>query len=253
MRRATCFRSGLAVAALAVLLPQNAVWAAHPFLTEDPGTQGKGRSELELGFAAATGDPSINGRGTLFAPQVSFGVADNVDLIVQGFWQTQTPANAGTVRGVNNTVLDIKWQIADNGSLAWGVRGGLELPTGDEAKGLGGGQVSAHILGIAGWKNDAVQVLLNAGYARLRQPGVRPNFGFFSVAVTGTDVGAVRTFIEAATFSNTDPALSRWPAVARTGVIYSVNDTLDVDVGFQARLNPSATRAVWLAGATLRW
>jgi hypothetical protein len=32
-----------------------------------------------------------------------------------------------------------------------------------------------------------------------------------------------------------------------------VNPSLDLDVGFQARLNPSAPRAVLLAGLTMRW
>lgn len=245
--------SRLAVALIAGLISPPPVWAAHPFLTEDPGTQGKGRSELELGAAAAQGDPSIDGRGTMFSPQFSFGVAENVDVIVQAFWQSQWPAQAATVRGFNNTVLDIKWRFVDEGPLALGMRGGIELPTGNAAKGLGGGDVSPHLLGIIGYKFDDLQVLLNAGYARLRQPGVRPDFGFFSVALTSADPGSVQTFIEAATFSNTDPAQSQWPAVARTGLIVSVNTLLDLDVGVQARLNHSATRVVWLAGATLRW
>ncbi|MEP7329042.1 MAG: hypothetical protein ABI777_07505 [Betaproteobacteria bacterium] len=253
MLRLIRFRSGLALATIAFLLPLQSARAAHPFLTEDPGTQGAGRSELELGFAAANGDPSINGRGTLFSSQYSFGVTETVDVIVQAFWQTQSPAGAPSVRGFNNTILDIKWQFVDDGPLALGVRGGLEFPTGDAAKGLGGGDVSAHILGIVGWKFDDVQILMNAGYARLRQPGLRPDFGFFSVALIGTDVGIVRPFIEAATFSNTDPAVTQWPAVARTGVIYSANSTLDLDVGVQTRLNRSATRLAWLAGATIRW
>ena len=60
-------------------------------------------------------------------------------------------------------------------------------------------------------------------------------------------------FPEAATFSNSDPTDAQWPAVARTGFIYTVTPWLDVDVGFQARLNRAAARQVWLAGATFRW
>ena len=67
------------------------------------------------------------------------------------------------------------------------------------------------------------------------------------------DAEKLRTFIEMATFSDVDPGNPQWPAVARAGLIYTVNAWIDVDAGFQARLNASATRAVWLAGATLRW
>ena len=92
----------------------------------------------------------------------------------------------------------------------------------------------------------------NAGYARVRQSGTRPNLGVFSVAIASPESAPLRTFIEAATYSNTDPANAQWPAVARTG-FNTVNTTLDLDIGVQTRLNPSAMRVSWLAGATLHW
>lgn len=241
------------VAALVVLLSAPAQ-AAHPMLTEDPGTQGKGNAELELGFAADQGDPSFGGRGTLFSPQLAYGLAERVDVLVQGFWQTQTPLDAPTVRGINNTVVDLKWRFFDDGGpTTFAVRGGVDLPTGDDTKGLGGGKVGAHVIAVAGWSNDGISIYGNAGYARVRQPGVRPEIGFFSVAVTGPEAAALRTFIEVATYTNTDPAVSRWPAVARTGLMYTVNPSLDLDAGVQTRLNRVATRVAWLAGATFRW
>lgn len=244
----------IVVLALSMVVEVAPTHAAHPLLTEDPGTQGKGHAELELGFAADHGDPSFGGRGTLFSPQISYGVTDRVDVIVQGAWQTQTPAGARAVRGIANTAVDIKWRLRDDGGpLTFAVRGGVDLPTGDDAKGLGGGEVGAHVVAVTGWSEGPISVYANAGYARVRQPGLRPNIGFFSVAVTGPEGRPLRTFVEAATYSNTDPAKGQWPAVARTGLLYSVNQSLDVDVGFQARLNRGATRAAWLAGATLRW
>lgn len=237
-----------------VVLGAAPAWAAHPFLTENPGTQGQGHAELELGFAADQGDPTFGGRGMLFSPQVSYGLAETVDVIVQGFWQSQSPAGAPTVRGIGNALVDVKWRFYESdGPLALAVRAGVDLPTGDEAKGLGGGQLGAHVLAVAGWTYEDFNVYANAGYARVRQSGVRPNLGFFSVAVTTPEGQPLRTFIEAATYSNTDPTIAQWPALARTGLIHAVNESFDVDVGIQARLNRSATRLAFLLGATLRW
>lgn len=231
-----------------------AAWAAHPFLTEDPGTQGKGRAELELGFGVDQGDPTFGGRGLLFSPQISYGLAENVDFIVQGFWQSQSPAGAPAVRGIGNTLMDFKWRFYESdGPLSLGVRGGVDLPTGDDSTGIGGGQPGGHVLAIAGWQFPDFSVYANAGYARVRQPGMRLNNGALSVAVSAPESAPLRTFIEAATYSNTDPAKTQWPALARTGVIYKVNGALDVDLGVQVRLNLSATRVSWLAGATWRW
>ena len=59
------------IAALIALALPALANAAHPFVTEDPGTQGAGHYELELGFGAFDGDPSIPGRFSAFAPQLS--------------------------------------------------------------------------------------------------------------------------------------------------------------------------------------
>jgi hypothetical protein len=239
---------------LVLTTPLAPAWAAHPMLTEDPGTQGKGNTELELGFAADKGDPTFNGRGLLFSPQVSFGLSETVDLIVQGFWQSQSPVGAPTVRGIGNSLVDLKWRFHESdGPLALAVRAGVDLPTGDDSTGIGGGQPGVHVLAVAGWTYPDFSVYANAGYARVRQSGTRPNLGFFSVAVTTPEGMPRRTFVEVATYSNTDPTNAQWPALARTGVIHSVNDSLDLDVGIQSRLNASATRVSLLAGATWRW
>jgi hypothetical protein len=244
----------LVVGLLVLALPVAPARAAHPFLTEDPGTQGKGRAELELGFAADQGDPTYGGRGLLFSPQISYGLADNLDFIVQGFWQSQSPAGAPTVRGIGNTLVDLKGRLYEaDGPLALAVRAGVDLPTGDDATGIGGGEMGMHVLGIAGWQYPDFSVYANAGYALVRQPGTRRNIGFFSVAVSTPEDAPWRTFIEAAAYSNTDPARTQWPALARTGIIYKVTNGLDVDVGVQLRLDPSATRVSWLAGATWHW
>jgi hypothetical protein len=222
-------------------------------ITEDPGTLGTGRIELELGLAAGQGDPTINGRAVAFNPQLSLGVAPTVDLIAQAAWLNQMPAQGPTLAGMGDTLADFKWRFFESKTLAFAVRAGLDLPTGDSATGLGAGAPGYHALAVASVALGGYAIYANAGYARTRQPGTRANLGFLSVALTRPDDAPVQTFVEMAMFSNPDPANPQWPAVARTGVIYSVNAWLDVDAGFQARLNRSATRAVWLAGATLRW
>lgn len=241
----------LAIAS-ALALPTAAL-AAHPFVTEDPGTQGTGRFELELGLAARQGDPEINGREVAFSPQLSYGLAQSLDLIVQAVWLDQSVAQGPTVVGSGDTVLDAKWRFFEREGLAFAVRAGLDLPTGKESNGLGAGSVGGHAIGIAGLTFGEYAIYANVAYAYTRSPGTRSNLGGVSIALTRPDDAPLRGFIEAAAFSNPDPANPQWPAIARAGGIYTVNTWLDVDAGFQARLNRSATRAVWLVGATIRW
>jgi hypothetical protein len=241
-------RRGLALIALA--LPA-LVHAAHPFVTEDPGTQGAGKFELELGFGAFRGDPSIPGRNSIFAPQLSLGVTDNIDLIAQVVRVEQTATAGPTVIGQGSTLLDVKWRFKETDDYALGIRAGLDLPTSDDD--FGSSQLGAHAIGIVSVSLGEFAVYGNAIYAYTRQPNTRRNLYGFSIALTRPDDRPLRGFIEAATYSNPDPDTTRWPAFARAGVIYTVTSWLDVDAGVQARLNSAAARIGILIGMTARW
>jgi hypothetical protein len=240
------------LAALFLLAIPLAARAAHPFLTDDPGTQGAGHYELELGFAARQGDPSIPGRANQFAPQFSIGVLDNVDLIAQAFWLSQTPTAGPTLLGTGDLTLDFKWRFYEKDDLAFAVRAGADMPTDSDAA-FGADQLGGHVNGIVGVSFGEYAVYGNAVYAYTRQPGARRNLGGFSIALTRPDDKPLRGFVEAGAASNPDPTNSQWPAVARTGFIYTVVEGFDVDAGVQARLNSAATRWAWLVGATVRW
>ena len=240
----------LGVALVAMALPSLA-YAAHPFVTEDPGTQGTGHFELELGFGAFRGDPSIPGRNAIFAPQFSIGVTDSVDLIGQVARLEQTPTEGPSVIGQGSALIDVKWRFRETDAYALGVRAGLDLPAGDGD--LGSDELGAHAIGIAALTFDDYAVYANAIYVYTRQPGTRRNLGGFSIALTRPDDRPLRGFVEAAAYSNTDPGKSQWPAFARAGVIYSVTPWLDVDAGIQARLDRAAARVGLLLGATVRW
>jgi hypothetical protein len=101
-------RQTLAAIASAPFLIQPA-FAAHPFITEDPGTQGTGRIELELGLAASQGDPSLNGRAVAFSPQLSLGIAPAIDLIAQAVWLNQMPTRARANRARALTSASSRW------------------------------------------------------------------------------------------------------------------------------------------------
>lgn len=254
MRRAIVVRSRPPALIFATAIcAATPAFAAHPFVTEDPGTQGTGRFELELGAASRHGAPDVDGREAGFFPQLSIGIAPNVDLIGQGVWVRQSGGSAPAVFGGGDLVTDVKWRFREWEGGALAVRAGFDLPAGDSEAGLGAGRVGWHVIGIAGVDVGAYAIYANAAYLRTNQPGTRSNLGFFSVALTRPDDAPLKTFVEAATGSNPDPANRTWPAFARAGVIGTVTPWLDVDVGYQARLNRAAARQVWLAGATLRW
>jgi hypothetical protein len=67
----------------ALLYAATPAFAAHPMLTEDTGTQGAGRFELELGMAVTRDHET---RAFEFGPQLAYGIGQTVDLIVRPTW-----------------------------------------------------------------------------------------------------------------------------------------------------------------------
>src|SRR5947209_15716981 len=133
-------RSDLFVLAAGLVLAVSApaLRAAHPLISEDTGTQGRGKFELELGTQTTHVE---GGRVRELDPQLSYGVLDTVDAIVRPsyFWLGGPAADAaGRRHGFGATAIDVKWRAAT--SLPWsvGTRAGVDAPT--AADGLGARQ-----------------------------------------------------------------------------------------------------------------
>jgi hypothetical protein len=249
-----CCRAGLRVLLVAAMLvPPAPVHAAHPMLTEDTGTQGAGRFELELGAEwARDGDV----RAFQFGPQLSWGVVDSVDLILRPTWSSLRGVDAaggGREQGIGDTTFDVKWRFLELDALSLGVRAGVDAPTGAVAKSLGAGKPSAHAQLIATLDAAPFTFDANANYTRNPLPDERRDLYGAAAAIVWAASERLRVTAESGAATNPLAGRSTWPAVARFGAIAIVAPWLDVDIGYQTRLNHAAPRTVVLAGATVRW
>ena len=247
--RIGCRSRGAAAVGLALIaLP---ALAAHPLLTEDTGTQGKGRFELELGYAQARG----NGVTALeFAPQLSYGALDSVDLIARPTWlDVRGAPMIGNARGAGDTGVDFKWRFFERDRLSFGIRAGADMPTGDADKGLGNGKVSPHATLIAQYAPQRWMFAANIDYAYDPVIGDRRDAWAATAAAVYTLDAVWRASAEVGTATNPDSTQSSWLTVARFGAIATVARGIDVDVGWQARLTRATSAQVLLAGATLHW
>jgi hypothetical protein len=231
-----------------------AAQAAHPLITEDTATQGRGKFELEIGNAW-TRDGSD--RSFELGPQISYGVLPQLDAILRPTWLDQRSAiNGATVhaRGAGDTAADLKWRFFERDKLSLAVRAGVNAPTRDADSGLGSGKPTYH--GLLAVSIDLAPIALHAniGYARNRaDPMERRDLYHASAAAMWTVDTSWRLLAELATDTNVDITQSVWPSVARVGVIYTVKKGFDIDVGHQTRLNHAAPSQVLLVGVTVRW
>jgi hypothetical protein len=137
---------GLGLAALACLGLSRAAAAqgGPPLATDDPGTPGPGRTELNVS-AQAERDVS----GTVYdTPRLdaNFGVGDRLQLKLEVPWRVATAPAQPTETGVGNVGIGVKWRFAEKGSLAVSTFPQLTFGRSENAQDQGIAQSDAEFL-----------------------------------------------------------------------------------------------------------
>jgi hypothetical protein len=223
-------------------------YAAHPLITEDTGTQGKGRQQLEVfGEDGRTrgAHEALDQQTTVF----SYGLSESSDLQASLPWQGD-----GASRGAGDAALDLKWRFYESGAFSLGVKPGITLPTGDDGKGLGAGRAGWGTLLIVSYEPGRLAVHAHAGYKRNRNTlGARESLTHYSVAAVLHIPGNVRLVADAARDTDPDPAVAGAQRSLVLGAIWSVSRDFDLDAGVKTGGGSSPLDRALLLGATARW
>jgi len=258
------------------LLPSGLGWAAHPFVTDDTGTQGKGNWQLELQGdllrserTADTGSGPVEQKRKLnaFIPVLSYGILDSLDIqFGLSHVRLRTTENGVVTEdesGMSDSTLEVKWRFLEAGAFSLAVKPGLLLPTGDEAKGLGTGSTSWGVALLATYDAEPWTFLGNVAYSKARfklpqdavdnQSDLWRVSGGLSYAVAG-DVRLVGEAGLRRNESRNDPYTpDKTSQFAMIGIIYSPGKNMDFDAGFRKNLNDAEFDSAFLVGATFRW
>ena len=258
------------------LLPSTLGWAAHPFVTDDTGTQGKGNWQLELqgdllrsDRTADTGSGPVEQKRKLnsFVPVLSYGIVDNIDIQVGLSYLRLYTSENGVVtedeHGVSDSTLEIKWRFFEAGAFSLALKPGVLLPTGDEAKGLGTGKTSWGVALLATYEAEPWTFLGNIAYskARFKLPqdaaDNESNLWRVSGGLSYAVARDVRLVSEAGLRRNelkNDPFTpDRTSQFGMIGIIYSPSKNMDFDAGFRKNFNDAEFEKAFLVGATFRW
>ena len=266
----------LLVSALIVAVMPASSRAAHPFLTDDTGTQGAGnwqlellgqRSRLDRTADAGAGPVRQENRETSINPVLTYGLRDNLDLAVGlnhlRFRVTENGAVTDEASGMSDSSLELKWRFHESGDFSLALKPGLSLPTGNENRGLGSGRTSWGVSLIATYEAGAWTLLGNVAYTRQRfrlpqdEAASRDHLWRLSGGATWAVAEGVRLVGELGVRTNEakdDPFQpGRNGRFAMLGAIYSPDKKIDLDVGVRKRLNHAEPGTVILIGATFRW
>ena len=231
--------------------------AAHPFITDDTKTQGKGRFELELGtqYTRASVD-DVTLANFQFAPQLTYGTNDSLDLILRPTYDINVASGgaSGRAAGFGDTNLEFKWRFWQQEQRSLAVKAGTGIPSGHFAQGLDSGQSTPRAYLLMGYSSESIGSYVNFGATRnIDDPVARQWLAHASAVVLWKLQERLQLGFDFAVDQNPVKASSQWPAVALIGMIYSLSPSWDVDAGFQRGLNHSAPSNQFLLGATLRW
>lgn len=221
--------------------------AAHPLITEDTGTQGAGGWQLEL-FGEEGAARGTRARLDRHDAVLSYGLADTLDL------QAGMPWIREAASGMGDATLDLKWRFLERGPFSLGLKPGLSLPTGDDARGLGAGRLGWGTLLILSYDHGPWAFHAHAGYKRNRNTlGERESLTHFSGAIAGQAAPGVKVIIDVARITSPDPAVSQAERYIVFGAIWSVTRDFDLDLGLKVGRGGAALGEALLLGLATRW
>jgi hypothetical protein len=245
-------------------------FAAHPLITDDTGTQGKGKFQVEVNSEFNYDKEKEDGlttkeTGGEIGTILSYGVLDNIDIVLgMPFqWFRIREKNEETTKqresGISDLSLEVKWRFFEKEGLSFALKPGINLPTGNEKKGLGNGRPSYTLTFITSKEIGPWALHLNLGYMRneykLREDkeANRKDIWHVSLASEVEMVKDLKLVGNIGMERNSEKALSRHPAFILGGLIYSISENIDVDFGVKAGLNKPETDFALLSGIAFRF
>lgn len=243
-------------------------FAAHPLITDDTGTQGKSKSQIEINSEFNYDKEKSEGivtkeTGGEVATVFSYGIIENADVVLGLPYQWKKVKEDGEItsdnKGISDVSLEFKWRFFEKYGLSFALKPSLTFPTGDENKGFGDGRMSYGLLFIATKEIEPWGFHFNLGYTRKAyklegdKESNRKDIWHLSFASTYEVVKDLKIVADIGLKRNETKSSTTHPAYLIGGLIYSIKENLDVNFGIKAGLNKSETDMAVLAGIAIRF
>lgn len=242
----------------------SAAQAAHPLITDDAGTVGKGGVQLEINGQLAHASKTLNDSTTQkskaleAALSATFGLAENLDFAVTAPYQWlsahQNDELIAREKGISDMSLDLKWRFFEKDGWGLALKPGITLPTGNDEKGLGGGRTTYRIFFITTKELEPWAFHLNLGYIRNENnAGDRSDLWHTSLAAEVELIKSMKAVANIGIETNPASGTSTHPAFALGGLIYGLSEKVSLDAGVKFGLTKPEADVTYLAGVTIKF
>jgi len=244
---------------LSIFVLSTNVFAAHPLITDDAGTVGAGKAQVEFNLEYSSyKEGGIKESITDLNAILTYGIKDNIDIILTlpyQFIKIEAEGETFKENGISDVSLELKWRFYEQKDIATlALKPVLTLPTGNDDKGLGNGKATFGLYFIASKEIDPLTLHLNLGYIRNENKfNDRKDIWHISLASELKVMKELKLVANVGMERNTDRESNTHPAFILGGIIYTITDNFDIDLGIKAGLNKAEVDYALLAGLTYRF
>ena len=238
----------------------NKAFSAHPLITDDTGTQGSGKIQIELNTEYRWDkEYGMKERSFELATIISYGLLDNLDVIFGVPYEFVNIRELGTknlekVRGIGDSSLELKWRFYEREGFSMAIKPGISLPTGDHDKSLSSGRIGYSGFIIFTQEKKPITLHLNLGYSRNESKDEqRRDIWHASMAGEYEIFEQMKLVANLGIETNPDLASQTDPAFCLVGLIYSVSDNFSFDLGYKYGINKPEIDHTALFGFTFKF
>lgn len=247
-----------AVAVVLVFVPSYAIHAAHPLITEDTGTQGAGRYQLEL--TNEHGYDEYNGTDSYVVQSASVfsaGLTDRMDAIVSVphlRYHIDEDGEHTSAAGWGDIGVSLKWRFYEEQNWSFAFKPGFSIAQGDAEQGLGSGEATYNAFFIATYASAPWAFHLHTGYTHNANTiNQRRDLRHLSFAVAYDATEKLKVVGDLGIDTNSDATVHSDPGFLIAGLIYTIVPDIDLSVGYKAAVTDAHIDHAYLGGLTVRF
>ena len=210
--------------------------------TDDPGTVAPKSVDIEISGEYAK---SAEGDETGLSVTATTGILPNLDIGLALPYTVIDPDEGGGESGIGDLEVGLKFRFLEGEGArpALALTAGATIPTGDEEKGLGSGEVDLSAALVAGFEFKPVNIYLNLGYGRLNSADTDAfeKADIFS-ASAAVEWAVTEPFALNAEFLYESPGADGddAPLAMTAGAAYAFSDMIALDGGVRVGLSDAA-------------
>ncbi len=234
------------------------VFAAIPLVTDDTGTQGKGKFQLEL-FGEYSDDTQngVKAKSTDLSATLTYGIIDTVDIILSipyAFWEEREGSFTERENGFSDIAMEVKWRFFEKNGFSLALKPGFTLPAGDEDEGLGSGRGTYYLYFIASREANPWSFHFNLACMRNENKlDERKDIWHASFASTLEVIKKLKLVGDIGLETNPDRTSGIAPAYILGGFIYSPAENFDIGLGVKGGLTEPEADVSVRGGITWRF